>query len=158
MDLIKQCLSDSFVSSVTGFISTQHIQGVDGRTPRQRELPQQAQGAQRREAPADEEDLDLRHRRLAGALINVQSSHFHSHIIFTPGVWRLCWVRQRVTWSAFAILATDPYKVPWSILMNFWQARGTPLAVLNASRFSSNIKKSYSFISTPLLCYIAALK
>ena len=79
-------MSDSFVSSVTGLISTQHIQVVDGRTPRQRELPQQAQGAQRRKAPAHEEDLDLRHRRLAGALMNVQSSHFHSHITFTPGV------------------------------------------------------------------------
>ena len=79
-------MSDSFVSSVTGLISTQHIQGVDGRTPRQRELPQQAQEAQRREVPGDGGDLDLRHRRLAGALINVQSSHFHSHIIFTPGV------------------------------------------------------------------------
>ena len=47
-------MSDSFVSSVTGLISTQHIQGVDGRTPRQRELPQQAQGAQRREVPGDD--------------------------------------------------------------------------------------------------------
>ena len=79
-------MSDSFVSSVTGPISTQHIQGVDGRTPRQRELPPQAQEAQRREVSGDGGDLDLRHRRLAGALINVQSSHFHSHIIFTPGV------------------------------------------------------------------------
>ena len=71
-------MSDSFVSSVTGLISTQHIQVVDGRTPRQRELSQQAQGAQRREAPGDEEDLDRCHHRLAGGLINVhQPLPFH---------------------------------------------------------------------------------
>ena len=62
----------------THFISSPQNLGADGRTPGRGECPQQAQGAQRREAPGDEEDLDRCHQGLAGGLINVhQPLPFH---------------------------------------------------------------------------------